>query len=240
MNKERMSVKGLIRSFNYAIDGIIHSIKYEKNMKVHVIIALIVMIASIFMGVTKIELAVLAATISLVLVAEMLNTAVEEVVDLLEKNYNVKAKIAKDVAAGGVLFAAANSLFVGYIIFSGKITLLTTKLFISIRKSDRYVGLLVIGIILLSVVFLKSVFSKDRGTHLQGGAVSGHSALAFSIATMIGFLVENGFVVLLAFLMASLVAQSRVEGGIHKTRDVIVGGLWGILVTLLIFKLLVR
>ena len=82
---------------------------------------------------------------------------------------------------------------------------------------------------------LKAIFGE--GTPLKGGMPSGHSALAFSISTAIALITEKPICIILAYLMAFITAQSRVDSEVHTVFEVIVGGILGILLTLLIFTI---
>ena len=113
--------KKLINSFKYAFTGIITSFKTERNMKIHVFIMLLVIIVGIVLKVSSLEWMILVILFALVISAELFNTAIETVVDMITKEKNEKAKIAKDVAAGAVLILAIGSIIVGLIIFIPKI-----------------------------------------------------------------------------------------------------------------------
>lgn len=239
MNGEDKEKKGkLISGFNFAIDGLIYSVTKEYNMKFHLVTAIVVLIITMFFNVSKIELALLALTITLVFVTELINTAVERCVDLATTEYNPVAKIAKDVAAGAVLVSAINSVFMGYLIFFDKFIHFSLNVFLKIRRSTTHMTFIIIVLVLLITVLLKSKFYKGKGTHVQGGAVSGHAALSFAIATIIGFLTNSGITVILGYFLAFLVAESRVEGKIHATSEVIMGAVLGIAITVLVFKLM--
>lgn len=106
----------LINSFQWALCGIGHTIRTQLNMKIHLLAAVLVTAVSLFLRIPPAELAVLAVTIFMVLVAEMFNTALETVVDLVSPEQHRMAKIAKDVAAGAVLVTALNSLVVAYLL----------------------------------------------------------------------------------------------------------------------------
>lgn len=107
----------LIASFKYAILGIIHAFRTERNMKIHAVAMAAVIIAGFYFKVTALEWLVLLLTISLVIGMEMLNTAVEALVDLVTHEYRSLAAIAKNVAAGAVLFCACVAVIAGLIIF---------------------------------------------------------------------------------------------------------------------------
>ncbi|AGL00857.1 diacylglycerol kinase family protein [Desulfoscipio gibsoniae] len=106
----------LIRSFRWAIHGIGYACRTQLNMKIHLLAAALVMAVGLLLQMPPIELAVLSITIFMVLAAEMFNTALEAAVDLVTPEFNLLAKIAKDVAAGAVLLTALNALLVAYLL----------------------------------------------------------------------------------------------------------------------------
>ena len=110
--------KSLVKSFGYAFEGVIHAIKNNRNLKIDLITALVVLILAIFFHVNQYEMIILAIMILLVISSEMINTAIEEMVNLITTEHKKEAKIAKDVAAGMVLVAALGSIIVGIAIFS--------------------------------------------------------------------------------------------------------------------------
>ena len=117
----RLKTKKLINSFKYAFTGIKTSFKTEQNMKVHILIMLLVILAGIILKIDALDWIILIIMISLVISAELFNTTIETVVDMITKEKNEKAKIAKDVAAGAVLVLAIGSVIIGFIIFIPKI-----------------------------------------------------------------------------------------------------------------------
>lgn len=232
-NKRR---QGIIQAFNNAINGIIYTFKHERNMKIHYFIAAVVFVASLFWDVSSTEMLMVIFSISLVVISEMFNTAIEKTIDMVTEEYNAYAKIAKDVAAGGVFIAALNAVVVGYTIFYDKMEAVGDSLFNTIRQSEIHITLICIVLVLIAVVVVKALTST--GTPLKGGMPSGHAALAFAIATVITFIAER--VVLsstLAYLMAALVAQSRIEGKIHTFWQTVAGALLGTLISILVFQM---
>lgn len=123
-----IEVKGMgiqhstIKSFGYAFEGIKTAIKNEPNFRIHITVALAVLVAGFFFKLSTIEWLVLSFTIFYVITMELLNTVIESVVDLISPKYHPKAKIAKDVAAAGVLTSAILSVIVGLVLFLPKIT----------------------------------------------------------------------------------------------------------------------
>ncbi|MCK5027648.1 MAG: diacylglycerol kinase family protein [Candidatus Pacebacteria bacterium] len=104
-------------SFKHAWDGVVYAIKTQPNFRFHAAALLVVLAAGLYFNIGKLEWVVLAFTIMTVLLAETINTAIEQTVDLLTDKYHLNAKHAKDVAAGMVLVAAVFSVIIGLIIF---------------------------------------------------------------------------------------------------------------------------
>ena len=125
--RERLKKQGKTNfwdSMNHAIDGINYTSGHERNFKIEIVFAIFVIIAGVFFKVSKIEMVVLLLTVASVLSLELINTSIERCVDLVTKDYQELAKIAKDVAAGAVLIMSIFSVFIGIIIFLPKILLM--------------------------------------------------------------------------------------------------------------------
>jgi diacylglycerol kinase (ATP) len=234
--KPRPSV---IESFNYAIEGVIHVLRTQRNMRIHFAIAVGVIVAAVAVGVSKIELIVLLLSITFVLVAEMINTALEGTIDAATTSFDPMAKLAKDIAAGAVLIASVNAVAVGYLVFAGKAADKTARVLDKIRSAPAEITL--VALVLTVIVVIATKAWTGRGTPLRGGLPSGHAAIAFAGWTAATYIVGDShrFVVsALTFIMAVLVAQTRVESGIHSALEVAYGGAIGALVTLSVFQLL--
>ena len=124
MSSERKVVeksKKLINSFKYAIQGILSSFKTERNMKIHIFIMILVIIAGVILKINKYEWITCILCFAIVISGELFNTAIETVVDMVMPYKNDKAKIAKDIAAGAVLTLAIGAAVIGVIIFVPKI-----------------------------------------------------------------------------------------------------------------------
>ena len=126
--KKVLSIKRLKKSFGYAFKGIDDVIKHEPNMKIHVVVAILVVIMAFILKVSIIEWIILVLLIGAVLAAETINTTIENLVDMYTKEYDEKAKIVKDTAAGTVLILAITSTIIGLIIFIPKIIYLLESL----------------------------------------------------------------------------------------------------------------
>jgi len=219
----------LARSFNSAIEGIVQAFRTQRNVKIHFIITLLVLIASVFLSITKTELILLLVTVSLVLVAEMVNTSLEIVLDLVVERYHPLARVAKDVAAGAVLFSALNAILVGYLIFFDRLKgpILTT--IVNVRRAPEHVAVVALGLTLLLVFILKAITGK--GTFLRGGLPSGHAAVAFGLWAAVSLVSKNPLITVFTFLLALTIAVSRVRLRIHSVMEVSAGALLGVGVT---------
>lgn len=230
-----MKVKKLVDSFNYAIEGIIYSVRTQRNMKIHMVVALVVLTACFIYDLSKFELLIIGLTVTMVIVAEMVNTAIESAIDATTNYYHPLAKIAKNTAAGAVLITAVNAAIVGYIIFWDKFTQITFSIIGKIKHSDPYMIFIVLVIVSIATIVVKAIYGE--GTPLRGGMPSGHSALAFSIATTIALITEEPISIMLSYLLAFIVAQSRVDSQIHSILEVLLGGIFGAILTIFIFQI---
>jgi diacylglycerol kinase (ATP) len=228
-------VKKLLDSFNYAIEGIIYAVRTQRNMKIHMVSALIVLTACFFYDLSKIELLAITITIAMVIMAELMNTAIEFAVDATTNYYHPLAKLAKNAAAGGVLIASINAIVVGYIIFWDKLKYINFILIMKVKSTSPYVIFIILAIVSITTLVIKAIFGE--GTPLKGGMPSGHSAIAFSIATTIALITGQLAVVALSYILAFIVAQSRVDSEVHSIIEVIIGGIFGILITVLLFRI---
>lgn len=234
-DKKNKKKKSFISSFNYAVEGLIYSLKSQNNMRAHYVFAIAAVIAMLFFNLTRVETALVFISISMVVMAELFNTAIESVVDMVTEEYHPMAKVAKDVAAGAVIITAVNALVVGYVVFFDRINPLTLNLLTKIRHQE--IHLTFVGIILIMILVVGIKTYTKSGTPFQGGQVSGHSALGFGMATTISLLSSNTLITTMAFLMAAMISQSRVEGNIHTKEETIIGGALGIAVMIVIFQL---
>jgi len=229
----------VIESFNFAIEGVIHVLRTQRNMRLHFAAAVVVIVVAVAVGVSKIELSVLLISIAFVLVAEMINTAVEGTIDAATTSFDPMAKLAKDIAAGAVLIASVNAVAVGYLVFAGKAADKTTEVLDRVRSAPTQITL--VALVLTVIIVIATKAWTGRGTPLRGGLPSGHAAVAFAGWMAATYIVTDShrFVVsALTFIMALLVAQTRVESGVHSALEVAYGGALGALVTLAVFQLL--
>lgn len=234
------SSKSLISSFNHAINGVLHSFKMERNMKIHIVAAILVVIAALLTQVTRFELIALCISIAFVIFGELFNTAIEATVDIIvKKEYNELARKAKDVSAGAVLIAALNSIIVGYLVFFRKIySLADVSVKYFSENFPAYITFVALMLVLIAVIAVKSRFMKKGGNYVQGGMPSGHTAFAFCLFTAIAFISKDPISITFAFVMALIVAESRMETKVHTLVEVLVGALLGIVITVILFKVM--
>ena len=227
--------RSLLHALNNAVEGFIHTVRSERNMRIHFLCAFLILLAAFFFGVQREDWLSLCMVTSLVLIAEMINTAIERILDLLHPKYNESVGMVKDISAGMVLVSVVNALIFGFFIFAKYWRMPFEFVAMRLRHSVGY--LLFVSI--LAVVFLV-VYGKahaKKGTPFRGGVVSGHAAVAFSLWTVLVFTVTDLFVIAVGFLLALLVAQSRLRSKIHSLWEVIAGALVGVSITAFFFKL---
>lgn len=227
----------LFQSFNHAFQGIMYAARTQQNMRIHLLIGLLVVVGSLFLRLDRYYVIALVIIIAVVLALELVNTAVEAVVDLLTVAHHPLAKTAKDAAAGAVLVASLAAIVIGYLIFYQGIINGGQRVFAAVATVPSNIAFVVLFSVAIATIFAKALIG--RGSALQGGAVSGHSALAFAAATLLAFIYQRPLPGLLAYFVAFLVAESRVEAKIHSTPEVIAGSVLGTVAALAIY-LLVR
>jgi len=227
------------RSFDHAYRGLIYAVRTQRNMRFHVLATTVVLIGSLFLGVSKLELAVLILVIMFVFVTEMFNTALEFAVDLVTKEYHPLAKLSKDVSAGAVLVSSVGAVLVGYLILADNLGPLSLETLDTIRRQPAHLTLVALGVVVLIVLLGKAVTHSPSS--FAGGMPSGHAAVAFAGWVAASFVADDGryggLVSVIALLMALLVSQSRVESGTHTVYQVAIGAVIGSLVTVAAFQL---
>ena len=229
----------LLDSFNNALEGVIHVLRTQRNMRIHFLVAVVVLIVAFAAGVNNDELIALLLSIAFVLIAEMINTAIESAVDTATTSFDPHAKLAKDIAAGAVLIASITAVAVAYLVFESAAGSRATDVLDRVRKGPADITLVALVLVVLIVIATKAW--TGRGTPLRGGLPSGHAALAFAAWIAVTYLVgdTHRFVVSsLTLIMALLVAQTRVESGIHSLLEVVYGGALGAMATLVVFQLI--
>jgi diacylglycerol kinase (ATP) len=211
-------------------------------MRFHIVASAVVLVLSLLVGVSKLELAMLVIVIMAVFIAEMFNTAMEFAVDLVTREYHPLAKLAKDVSAGAVLVASIAALGVGYLVLGDNLGPFSLETLERVRRTPVHLTLVTLGVIVLIVLLGKALTHSPNS--FAGGMPSGHAAVAFAgwvaasfIAVQGGAGSYAGLISVISLLMALLVCQSRVEAGIHSVYQVAVGALLGTLLAVAVFQL---
>jgi diacylglycerol kinase (ATP) len=235
----RRRAQNLLESFNFALEGIIHVLRTQRNMRIHFLVAVIVLVAAVAIGVSKLELIALLLAIAFVFIAEMINSAIEQAIDVATTSFDPLAKLAKDIAAGAVLIATVNAVAIGYLVFSSEVADRSSHLLDRIRDAPAQITL--VALVLTIIVVIATKAYTGRGTPLRGGLPSGHAAVAFAGWMAATYIINDSHQFLissLTFIMALLVAQTRVESGAHSALEVAYGGALGALITLVVFQVL--
>lgn len=224
-----------IDSVNCAVEGIIYTARTQKHMRNHFVAALLLLLTVLFLKVSAMEFTLLAVSVCFVLFAELVNTAIEVVVDLVSPEFNPLAKTAKDVAAGAVLVAAIGAAVMGYLILSRYIFPLYKESLAMIGTPTEMGTAVSLLAVVIVVVILKAMSGK--GTPLEGGLPSGHAAVASSIATIVTLTTQDPLTSILTIALAVMVSHSRLLLRIHSLREVVLGAVTGVALTLAVMFL---
>ena len=231
--------QGVARSFNHAYRGLIYAVRTQRNMRFHVVASAVVLVLSLLVGVSKLELAMLVIVIMAVFVTEMFNTAMEFAVDLVTREYHPLAKLAKDVSAGAVLVASIAALVVGYLVLGDNLGPFSLETLERVRRTP--VHLTLVALVLVAIVVLLGKALTRAPNSFMGGMPSGHAAVAFAGWVAASVVAAEGRFAgpmsLITLLMALLVCQSRVEAGVHTLYEVVAGALLGTLLAVAVFQL---
>ncbi|MBA4493159.1 diacylglycerol kinase [Paenactinomyces guangxiensis] len=203
-----MWVTKVLRSFRYALEGLKYTVVTQRNMRIHFLTALGVLLLSLYLPMNKTEVLVLFVTIALVLFAELINTAVEAVVDMVTEEYHPLAKVAKDVAAGAVLLTAGLAVIIGISVFYPYIN----SLFTGLTGNSSYpanIGLAaIIAFDFFLTLMLKAWFHRMGKTEWEPSMTT---SMAFCVAALIVFVIGNLLVTLLVYFLAALIVGTRIR-----------------------------
>ena len=211
----KMKNDNFIEALGNATNGIIYAATTQRNIRIQLVLAVIVMVLSLFYGLNTAEFLCLLFAVFMVIFAELINTAIETVVDLFVDVYHPKAKISKDVAAGAVVLAACNALVVGYFIFFKEENLkaISDSIFNNMVKSPMHLAFVAIMLVIIAVISMKAGCSKktERGELVKEGFVpSGQSAIAFAALTAIWLNSKDIVTFTLALILSILVSLTRI------------------------------
>lgn len=222
-----------------ALQGMVYTFRTQRHMRFHLYVVLIVTLLGFFFNLRLREMLILLFVISLVLVAEMFNSAIEATVDLVQPTYHPMAKFAKDIAAGAVLITTIIAIVVGALMLLGESRWEEIKVSLTADTlGTPPAGRFILGLLLLFIVVVVGKGLGKRGQVLKGGLVSGHAAFGFFIATTIMFLTDRPVISALAMLLAAIIAQSRWEAKIHSIFELSLGAAAGVIMGLVMFGLI--
>lgn len=227
--------RSILWSFNYAIEGVVYALRTQRNMRIHFAAAVITLLGTVALHVTGLGLVAILFAISLVIVTELVNTAIEAAVDVATEAYDPLAKTAKDVAAGAVLVAATNAVVVAFLVLFNPVQRVLQHGLTWVKTAPAPLTVVALAVTLAAVIALKALYRE--GSFVHGGWPSGHSALAFGTAAAIGYATGNAGAFVLALFIAVLVAQSRVEGEIHSIPQTVLGAMLGLLIVTAVYQL---
>lgn len=230
-----MKRRTFLKSLNDAIGGVVYVIRHERSMSLHFLFAVLVLLSAIVLGVPQTQWILLCFCVLLVLVTEMVNTAIEHLVDLVKDTFHPQARVIKHISAGMVLVSAAGAMIVGVLIFSRYLRAPWEVVISEVRYAPWYIAFMAVLVAIFWVIVGKAYL--HRGTPFKGGPISGHTAVAFSLWTALLFKQDDIFVTAIGFLLAALVGQSRLRAKIHSLWEVIAGAAVGVSVTALFFQL---
>ena len=196
------------------------------------------MLISLFFDLTRAEFLCLMFTVVLVIIAEMVNTAIETVVDLYTDLYHPKAKIAKDVGAGAVVIAAINAIIVAYFLFFEKISTIGLKLIDEVVNSPVHLAFVSILLTVIVIVTLKAAATKNHHKFIKENFMpSGQTAVAFAGLTIIWLTTRNVVIFTLSLVLALIIAINRYENGKRSKSEILIGACVGVMVVILLYGL---
>lgn len=227
--------KNFFTALGHAIDGVVRAFKTERNLRIDYLIGLFVLIASLFFDFTKTEFAALCLTIGFVIFAEMINSTVEYVVDLITDKYDDRAKAAKDIAAGGVFVSALVAVVVSYFLFVDKIYMAANTVLTTILSSKLYVLFTIMFATIILAVILKGVFSRKKD--YIASYPSARVTLAFAMTTYVYLVTKSMLTGGISLILSLIIAQIKVENEKSRPIYMIFSALLGILLVLIIYQI---
>lgn len=196
----------MLLSFGYALEGLKYTIVTQRNMRAHFLVSLIVLLLGLYLPLNKVEVLILFLCIAMVLFAELINTVMETIVDMVTQEYHPLAKVAKDVAAGAVLLTVGLAIIVGISIFYPYLQ----SLFIGVIGEPTYtssVGLAgIIAFVFFLTLILKGWLHRIKWHQYEPSMTT---SIAFCIAAMISLTIGKVIIVLLVYLLATMIMTTR-------------------------------
>lgn len=232
--------KDIVESFTNAFRGLFYVLKTERNLRIHFGIGCAVIIGGVLFKLSFLEFLILVLVVSLVIIAEIFNTAIEMFSDMFFTQYHIQIRKIKDVTASAVLVSTITSVIIGYLLFAKYFPPSFRNAFENLANSPWYFTFLTLFFISFLYIMLKSLIRKKA--LISGGMPSVHSGIAFSIWVIVSMLTfkTEPLVSVLVLLLAIWVAQGRIIKHIHTIEETVIGAVFGILITILLFQIVER
>lgn len=222
------------RSFRYAYEGVKYALSTQRNMKFHFTLAFLALVLALLFGLSKTDVLFILLAVTLVIVTELINTAIEKSVDLAMPDIHPLAKIAKDVAAAAVLVTAAFAVVTGMVVFYDPIDrLLRTGRAMEGHALTAGAVWILLSLVILTVIVIQTRFT-EKGTWVKPSLLS---AVAFAVATLIAYRIEDTLTSLLGFFLAIVLSLVLYDKRRRSFASQLLGALIGSLITLLCFYL---
>jgi len=235
--EKKLHNSNFIDACNNAVNGIIYATTTQTNVRKQLVIAVTVMLLSLFYNFTTSEFLCLTFAVFMVIFAEMMNTAIETVVDLFTDKYHPKAKIAKDVAAGAVVLVAINACIVAYFLFfrETELSQMGNTILDYVVASPMHITFVGIILAVIGILATKAYLNKKQQAGKRIFNPSGQSILAFAILTAIWLNTKNIIVFALALVLSLLVIGNRMRNDAHSFAEVMYSSTMGVLIILLLY-----
>lgn len=203
-----MWITKVLRSFRYALDGLKYAFVTQRNMRIHLLVSVLVLLLSLYLPLTKIEVLILFICIILVLFAELINTVMETIVDMVTEEYHPLAKIAKDVAAGAVLLTAGLAVIVGFNLFFPYLNQWFSDVF-QFEKPQYGTGIGFAAILAVNFFFTLIIKGWLNRIKKQNFEPSMTTSMAFGLAALIVSMIQHLLVMILVYILAIMLVVSR-------------------------------
>ncbi|MFS1513519.1 diacylglycerol kinase [Chengkuizengella sp. SCS-71B] len=220
-----------LHSFKYAYEGLIYAYSTQKNMRFHFFAAIIVLFLALFFELSQVQILFVYVVTCLVIVMELINTAIEKTIDLTVKEMHPMAKIAKDVAAAAVLVSAVFAIIVGIVVFYNPVLFWLNDQLVKTNEISSETILVVLGLVFLcTIVIQETIFSKNKTTQINL-----ISALNSSILTLIVLSDADFIHILLTCFISLLVVSILLSQKGVMIRSILYGAILGIILPLFIY-----
>jgi diacylglycerol kinase len=212
------------RSFRYAYEGVKYALSTQRNLKFHFFAAFVVLLAALYVRLSKLEILFILLAVAIMIVTELINTAIEKTVDLAMPDRHPLAKIAKDVAAASVLVSAAFAAVTGMIVFYDPIDrLFRNAKAMQVQPLSAGTVWVLLSLVVLTVIVIETRFA-DHGRLVRPSLLT---AFAFAVSTIIAFTASLTFVALLAYTLSFLVMLILYDKKNRTFPSLLLGGIIG-------------